>query len=156
MLGELELTFNASLNEKLNFSQFLNNSIVDLYVEPFIPKGESIQDRNVSRLNFTWKVIKVEKRSILLNLNFTNFAFISPHRVQDSLVFHLRNKSELFYSPEVQNYLHKDSWTLKAKLRKQIANTNFNKKVIASSETASKGTQVMIGISLVLMTMCPG
>lgn len=114
----MEIRFNASMFTNFNFSM-LNASLVDIYIIPFAPGP----DFNMSHLNFTWNLTYYEEDVMRIQLNFEYPKSISLNLEQDTIVFHIKNETQAFYSPEVEKQLHLESWTLTSKVRKQMANT---------------------------------
>jgi hypothetical protein len=126
VFGEMEVEFNGTMNT--NFSRSLMNiSLVDMYIEPY-NRNETY---NMSLLNFTWNLTQVFPSSFWFKLNFSHPYEISPFSEQDTLVMHIKNETQVFYSTEVRDNLHESTMIMRIKLRKLIKDTPNNRSVIA-------------------------
>ena len=68
--------------------ELLNSTLIDMYLIPHI-------FNSTANLNFTWKVVELppDHRHIIFQLVFEDPVNISPHLIQDMLVFHVKNES---------------------------------------------------------------
>lgn len=107
--------FNESMETSFNHSH-LNDSIIDIYIEPYLQTDSS-------KSNLTWHVKQFKSKHLEIELNFTTPSEISPGQSQDSIVFHIKNQGmKKFYAPAIENYLHTGSRTLESKIQRQLAN----------------------------------
>ena len=94
IFGEMEIRFNATMFTDFNFST-LNSSLVDIYVIPFNPEP----DFNMSHVNFTWNLTYYQDDVMRIQMNFSHPKSISLNLEQDTIVFHIKNETQAFYSP---------------------------------------------------------
>ena len=123
-LGEMIVRFNASLNPDVNLTE-LDSSVFSLYIEPAELRHIYSEDFNLSSVNFTWHVTSFAPKELVFKLNFSEPLAISPLLEQDLLILHFKDLN-YFYSAEVQNYLHKDFWTISRRIRKQNFDSALN------------------------------
>lgn len=113
--GLMEIRFNATMFTNISL-EILNTSLLDIYMVPFEPEP----GWNVSAWNLTWQPVYYNQTTLLIQLNFTDRLSISQKIVQDRIVFHIKDFSVAFYSPERRNFLHHDYWTLTSRVRRQL------------------------------------
>ena len=119
--GEVLIIFNVNMSTALvNITQ-MNSSFIDMYIEPYNNWTEGIDDFNMSKLNFTWNVTSYEGRKLFIKCNFFSPPTISPRRVFDNLVFHIKEKREFFRSLNEGVNIHDDFTTQKHKVKRQSA-----------------------------------
>lgn len=89
--GEVVITFNRELNTTLLNSNLslLNSTLADIYIVPSKEHSEHPKF-NISELNLTWSVTKVEGRELSLQLVFDKPASLSPYKPLDQLIIHFR------------------------------------------------------------------
>jgi uncharacterized Fe-S radical SAM superfamily protein PflX len=58
LFGEVLILFNSSMNNSTNQSH-LNESLVDIYIEPYLPYDEKLSEKvsDIPIMNLTWKLI---------------------------------------------------------------------------------------------------
>lgn len=110
VFGELTVEFNATIQGFSNstYHHLLNTSVVDIYIKPGRDDG-TVKRNNSIHLNFTWNVISFQNTTLKIQLNFRdNLMYISPYLEQDILIFHIKNMTPAFYSPQwdVRNFTY--------------------------------------------------
>ena len=62
----------------------INTTNIDIYIEP------SVHNTNSTNLNMTWECTQILGDIVSFQLNFTEPKQISPHVIQDTLIFHAK------------------------------------------------------------------
>ena len=87
-----------TFNTKMKTSHFqlgeINSDILDIYIIP-VDIG-----MDPYKLNFTWKVVSYENKELKIQLEFTNFPYVSTQSIFDQIVVHIKSKEHFFISQE--------------------------------------------------------
>ena len=69
--------------------------MLDIYIEPYY---ERLDDNffNVSNLNFTWDVIKLDHNEVFIQISWVNFMYISAGLQYDKIKVDFIGKQELW------------------------------------------------------------
>jgi hypothetical protein len=89
-----------------------------------------------------------------VQLDFDNPVAISLNIVWDTIVVHVKEEHKAFYSPQVTNYLHEDSLTMRSKIRKQLR-LEYKGYMKAASSSSDVSMGVLI-FSLVFSSLPSG
>lgn len=87
---------------------------------------------------------------MVIKLNFSDPLELSPMAEQDKLVFHIKEPSFFFRSVPLDKNLHKSSWTMRKRIRKQMPDTDFNRGFEKSSELLKTTVQVGVVTTFIL------
>jgi hypothetical protein len=86
--------------------------VIDCYIEPFDNWHQSDSNFDMSTINFTWRAISYQNKTLELKLDFNDPLAISPEFSFDSFVFHIKEKHDYFISAEHLLDLHDNFTTL--------------------------------------------
>lgn len=112
IFGEMIVEFNQTMNKDANVST-LNESTVDIYIEPFYDEDTSLVERMKHGMNLTWNLTKIYDNRLYFKLRFENPVVLSKELLPDVLVLHIKNLSMHWYCFGAFNFLHKDYHTLR-------------------------------------------
>ena len=85
----------------------LNSTHLEMYIIPARNRHQTTRGFNISKLNFTWETVLVERDYLFIQLNFTSFASISALDEWD--LYYIRFLPEhlnLFYSLKFETELN--------------------------------------------------
>ena len=123
----------------------LNDTIIDMYIEPYNMWSSWTQDFNLTTLNFTWNVTSYIGKELNIKLYFYNPEVISPKEVYDNLVFHIKEKGSNFIAERELVDIHDYYTTLRHKVKRQMADT----KATRSLDKGASHTETALMFSLV-------
>ena len=89
--GRLTVEFNTEMSTEMIDLSWINSTILDMYIVPHKDWHLDYDDFNVSLLNFTWKTISFAGNRITFDLTFNSPPDISPKRIFDNLVWHVKD-----------------------------------------------------------------
>lgn len=136
--GHAIIKFNSSMNtEHLNLTD-LDSTVIDLYIVPY--NNWHLDEDNFKvypSLNFTWIIHSFKDKYLKLNLTFYEPIQISPREVQDMMIFHII-VPEFFTTGLTFKMIDENYRTLPIKVRKQMADSSFNRNFKKAAETTQK------------------
>ena len=80
--GEMTIEFSHQMNQDVNLTN-INNTWVQIYIEPYTNKKDYSIDRNSDKLNCTWEVTSYIGRQMKIQLSFESPDEISPFKEFD-------------------------------------------------------------------------
>jgi hypothetical protein len=103
--GDLSIKFSEKTKIEMN--------MMELELIPYdLPEGIDL-----SKLKFVWEAKSFDGVKLELKINFTNPAFVSPNKVQDSLIVRFQNVSYIT-AVETGEPLDEKSWVLATNIKK--------------------------------------
>jgi hypothetical protein len=102
-IGELTVVFSTKMKTQYIDLSWLNNTIMDLYIEPAENRDQD-DGFDVKSVNFTWNVTEygdLEDSSVskmVFMILFDHPLEISPLKTQDQIVLHIKDKVFFFIS----------------------------------------------------------
>ena len=163
-LGDMVVVFSTKMKSEYINITWINTTFMDLYIVPADDRDKD-EGFQLSSVNFTWVVTeygdwegqkdpKVSK--MVFKLVFLEPLEISPLKVQDSLVLHIKDKQAFFISETLNKDLDDQFCTLETKVTRQMEDTAFTQNFQSSSESGSDGLKGMMLISFLINLVLAG
>lgn len=61
----MTIKFNGTMFTNINYT-ILNDTTVDIYIEPFIGANDMIEDLDISLFNLTWKLVDYKNDTMVI------------------------------------------------------------------------------------------
>ena len=154
--GEVLILFNVNMKTEVVNITHLNDTIIDMYIEPYNNWTSWTSEFNLTTLNFTWNVTSYNGKKLFIKLNFYNPEVISPQEVFDNLVFHIKEKGTNFIAQRELVDIHDDYTTLRHKVKRQMPDNKGTRSLDKGAKNTESTLMITLAFSVFLSLWLTG